>query len=457
MKKAYVIQDAPEEKQIYSDPHSTKNIPQTVLIRDSSALRNNTRNTLFEQSSSKFLVDKRKGDTYYWAIKGIPANTVVEGADPHFSLNGKKTGLEIPKEVVQASGITEGDEVNIIIDDENHHIVIDSVNGERDAAKVNSWKDINKLTPDYPIKPLAIEKVKIPTKTDKDGQLVKDLYEKPVEDYDFDIRVATSITPIGMGQGYWLVAPGNSGKTYLLAKYAMALSKMTNDNPNLHLIIGYIGDRPVDYRLYEDAIKLADNRRVEIHQCPWTDDPSCQVSMARFVVNRARRLAATRDVVLLIDSASRIVSMHTASEEMENHQGGMIRGGIYRKSIFEIIAQLFGTYGYFAETGTSLTIIASLLNDEKSTEGVVAQETKENTPNAVLQLVTNATLEFPRIAITNTMSSTRFPFGKDFRSIEQRKEMDEMEKRRWDGGYTKAEEAHKRTLDYFRKNPEPKY
>jgi transcription termination factor Rho len=476
MRKGYVIQEEIplEEKPLYAEPPKTTTTPRTVIILGSSdILRSKTRRTIIDTSKNYSYVDGSEEEIYCWAIRNTDGIKALRNFPPHYPLKKDgPCGMEVPGEVVIASGISEGDEVELHINAEEHYVLIHSVNGEKNSDVVRSWKNLAELKPDYPKEPLPIEKVKIPTKVDQYGVLMKDEKGNPVEDYDFDIRVATSITPIGMGQGFWLVAPGNSGKTYLLAKFSMALAKMTNTNPNLHFIIGYIGDRPVDFPLYENAVKLANSEsRVEIHQSPWTDNPDCQVSMAKFIVNRARRLAVTRNVVLLIDSASRIVSMHTASSEMENYPGGMIRGGIYRRSIFEIIAQQFGTYGYFGEN-SSLTIIASVLMDEKSTEGVVAFETMQNTPNAILRLLDNPTLEYPRIGVTSSMSSTRIPFGKDFRSTAQRKEMELLEKKRWEPENTaeyggerynreektgKAELAQRRTLKYLREHLEPKY
>jgi len=138
----------------------------------------------------------------------------------------------------------------------------------------------------------------------------------------------------------------------------------------------------------------------------------------------------------------------------------MIGGGIYRQSLTDMIALLFGTHGSYGKD-RSLTIIGTVLSSsdtKKTSESAVDQETSDSSTTGICRLVKIPTLRRPWVSVNEAETFTRFPDGRDFRSAKQKAEMAYVLKWiREDSGSRIAEEAHKRLLGYVRDNPLPKY
>lgn len=436
---AYILQkDVLQfEKPLYLLPDESNQVrPECVLVPDLRVLREFSRNDIFAKSKDQFVSGFKDQITIWWGLRDGNGNIkVLKNEIPHYSPDHtEKTGLVIPKTVVDYYNLSEGDRVEFSVDQVKQAIVIDKVNGFSDIQIIRLWKNVQFLQSDYPKKPLPIEKF---------GNL--------------DLRAITLLAPIGLGQSYWIIAPGNSGKTWIMVEVLKACVQLLPEIPNLHVIIGYVGDRPEDAPQYGNVVTDIKNPRVEFYQSPWSDQPINQVEMTKFIINRARRLTSMgKHVVLLFDSISRVVSADTNSKEGGSGNGGMIKGGIYRSSLSNVIQGFFGIHGYFDED-KSLTIIGTVLSStEDSSESVVDTETSATSTTAILRLLNIPTLEYPKISINSNATYTRFPLDRDFRSEAQVQEMNTVYKKIWELG-SRAEAAHKELLKYCKDNPLPKY
>jgi transcription termination factor Rho len=444
----YVLQENIQEddQPLYDD--GTAAVPKTVLIPSPDKLRKRTRLNILHKSrdfSVFHIMDPKHLPTEVYTWASITPVGLVDFKKIHYSPSKEQVwGMELPPEIVTNWGIVEGDEVTIMVDSRRNLVIVTSVNGETDPRKTLNWPHFFSLQPDSPKRPLPVEKYG-----------------------DFDLRVITLLAPLAIGQGYWIIAPGNSGKTWIEKKILAALMRLTEEDESLHIIFAYVGDRPADFPGYKEITDRAHHNRVEVYQSPWTDKPASQVSMTQFVVRRARRLASMgKNVVLLFDSISRTVAVHTGLEE--DKKGGMVPGGIYWESIFEMIPQLLGAYGWYNEN-SSLTIIGTVLSAEDSSnsaEAAVDREATNSTPNATLRLVKNPTLKYPRVSVDRTATAARYPDGRDFRTDAQKREMKLVEEIMWaplekdrmlNGKPQFAEAAHDRLIRYCQENPLPQY
>ncbi len=436
--EGYVLQQefSPREVPLY--PKSGRfTYPKTVIIPDSPMLVAFRKWDLLERSTGYYLVDDNEGDEYYWGVlteRGIEKTEFL-----HFSPNRRDSfGLEVPPKVASFYQLKEGDQVGIAIDRVKKLVVIVSVNGCQDPKVFTGWPpDLSGFQSDYPLVSLPVEKYG-----------------------DFDLRVMTLLAPIGLGSSYWIIAPGGTGKTWLLVKIFDACLRLTREIKDLYVMMGYVGDRPEDAAQYLRVLEDYKCPHAEFHQAPWDTKPEAQVDVARLIMNRARRLTATgKHVVVLFDSISRIVAAHTASSYVDK-ESGMIPGGIYRDSLTQIIALMFGTHGSFGYD-RSLTIIGTVLaagETKRTSESAVDQETSDSSTTGVLRLVRIPTLERPWTSVNEGETYTRFPYGKDFRSEEQRREMEQVKREMRTGmGNTNSYEAHQRLLKYARKNQYPNY
>ena len=214
------------------------------------------------------------------------------------------------------------------------------------------------------------------------------------EQTELSTRVIDLLTPIGKGQRCLVVAPPRAGKTMLLQKIASA---MTLNHPEIHLIVLLIDERP------EEVTDMKRNVRGEVIASSSDDLAHNHVSIARIVLERSRRLVEVgRDVVILLDSLTRLARAHNATTP---GTGRTLSGGLDARTM-EQPRRLFGA-ARKAEEGGSLTVIATALVDTGSRmDDVIFQEFK-GTGN--MELVLDRSLFEQRIypAVDIARSGTR--------------------------------------------------
>ncbi|MBW6442039.1 hypothetical protein K0B04_04030, partial [Patescibacteria group bacterium] len=265
--------------------------PKTVIIPNTDFIRRHGEVNLLNKSSDYLLVNKGEG-SYRWAY--ITKDGLVSTDYFHYDADKPEHsfGLEIPTSITHYYGLKKGDFVEFVIDEGRGLVYISSVNLESDIDRIQHRpRNLSKFRSDYPREPLPIE---------KNG--------------NFDLRVMTLLSPIGLGSSHWIVAPGGSGKTWLLREIFDSCLTLTYEMKNLFIIMGCVGDRPEDEAVYIGTLEKRRRARAEIHASPWNTHPDHQIEVTKFAKFRANTLAAEGwDVVFIFDSLTRAVAIHSSS------------------------------------------------------------------------------------------------------------------------------------------------
>ncbi len=209
------------------------------------------------------------------------------------------------------------------------------------------------LTPLYPDEMLTME---IETDPDK-----------------ISARVIDLVTPIGKGQRALIVAPPRTGKTMLLQTIA---NSITQNHPEVTLIVLLIDERP------EEVTDMQRSVRGEVISSTFDEPPTRHVQVADMVIEKAKRLVEhQRDVVILLDSITRLARAHNA---VVPPSGKILSGGIDSNAL-QRPKRFFGAARNIEEGG-SLTIIATALIDTGSRMDDVIFEEFKGTGNSEIQL-----------------------------------------------------------------------
>ena len=209
-------------------------------------------------------------------------------------------------------------------------------------------------------------------------------------------RLIDLFCPIGFGTRGLIVAPPKAGKTILLQNIANGIKV---NHPDVELIALLIDERPeevTDFRRNVPAEVLASSNDMDV-------DTHCKLGM--LAVERAkRRLEAGHDVVVLLDSITRLGRAFNNSRSFAQ-SGRTMSGGLDSRAM-EIPKQLFGG-ARRAEEGGSLTIIGTCLVDTGSRADQVIFEEFKGTGN--MELILDRTISEKRLfpAINLAASGTR--------------------------------------------------
>ena len=125
--------------------------------------------------------------------------------------------------------------------------------------------------------------------------------ETPGERNTVAMRVLDLLAPIGKGQRGMIVSPPKAGKTTLLKQVAKAV---TTNNPDMHLMILLIDERPEEVTDIKEAIV---GPNVEVIYSTFDELPDRHKRVSEMVIERAKRLVEHgRDVIILLDSITRL-------------------------------------------------------------------------------------------------------------------------------------------------------
>jgi len=227
---------------------------------------------------------------------------------------------------------------------------IDSVNG-LPPEQIRARKTFDHLTPLYPEGRLSVEQA---------GS-------------DVTGRVIDLMTPLGRGQRGLIVSPPRTGKTMMLQAIANAL---TTNHPDAHLIVLLIDERP------EEVTDMTRSIRGEVIASTFDEPASRHVQVAEMVLERAKRLVeAGRDVVLLLDSITRLARAYNA---VQPTSGRILSGGLDANAL-QKPKRFFGS-ARNVEEGGSLTILATALIDTGSRMDDVIFEEFKGTGNMEINL-----------------------------------------------------------------------
>jgi transcription termination factor Rho len=186
-------------------------------------------------------------------------------------------------------------------------------------------------------------------------------------------RVIDLVTPIGKGQRGLIVAPPRTGKTVLLQTIA---NSITENHPEVVLIVLLIDERP------EEVTDMQRSINGEVISSTFDEPPTRHVQVADMVIEKAKRLVEhKRDVVILLDSITRLARAHNA---VVPPSGKILSGGIDSNAL-QRPKRFFGAARNIEEGG-SLTIIATALIDTGSRMDDVIFEEFKGTGNSEIYL-----------------------------------------------------------------------
>jgi transcription termination factor Rho len=191
-----------------------------------------------------------------------------------------------------------------------------------------------------------------------------EMLKMEVTQENLSARVIDLVTPLGKGQRGLIVAPPRTGKTMLLQTIA---NSITQNHPEVTLIVLLIDERP------EEVTDMQRSVNGEVISSTFDEPPTRHVQVADMVIEKAKRLVEhKRDVVILLDSITRLARAHNA---VVPPSGKILSGGIDSNAL-QRPKRFFGAARNIEEGG-SLTIIATALIDTGSRlDDVIFEEFK---------------------------------------------------------------------------------
>jgi transcription termination factor Rho len=190
---------------------------------------------------------------------------------------------------------------------------------------------------------------------------------------DVSGRVLDLMIPLGKGQRGLIVSPPRTGKTMMLQAIAHAI---TRNHPEAYLIVLLIDERP------EEVTDMVRSVEGEVISSTFDEPATRHVQVAEMVMEKAKRLVESRrDVVLLLDSVTRLARAYNA---VQPSSGRVLSGGLDANAL-QKPKRFFGA-ARNVEQGGSLTIIATALIDTGSRMDDVIFEEFKGTGNMEINL-----------------------------------------------------------------------
>lgn len=248
------------------------------------------------------------------------------------------------------------------------------------------------------------------------------------------MRIVDEISPIGKGQRGMIVSQPKAGKTTLLKDIAKSI---TINNPEMHLIILLIDERPEEVTDIKEAIE---GPNVEVIYSTFDELPEHHKRVSEMVIERAKRLVEHgKDVAILLDSITRLARAYNLTVPPS---GRTLSGGLDPAAL-HMPKRFFGAARNMREGG-SLTILATALVDTGSKMDDVVFEEFKGTGN--MELVLDRKLSEKRVfpAIDIMRSGTR---REDLLFKPQEQEAMDIMRKAFNG--LKAEEAVDNILNMF--------
>jgi len=261
---------------------------------------------------------------------------------------GLRTGDEVSGEVGKAPGRGKGPPLKRIT----------AVNG-RDPEEVRRRPEFGRLSAQHP-----------------DERLVLEFGQTRRGQPDYTNRVIDLFCPFGKGQRALIVAPAKAGKTTVLQSVAEGVAR---NYPACELLILLIDERP------EEVTEMEACGFGEVVASSFDCPPAQHVSVAEITLERARRrVEMGQDVVLILDSITRLARAYNAVEAGSGRTltGGLDAAAMERPKRFLGSARKISA----AQGGGSLTIIATALIDTGSRMDQVIFEEFKGTGNSELVL-----------------------------------------------------------------------
>lgn len=191
---------------------------------------------------------------------------------------------------------------------------------------------------------------------------------------DRRLRLIDALLPLGFGQRVAVLSPPRAGRTSLLRDLCATIRAGNEDTVMLVLLVD---ERPEEVSEMADALTDA-----EVLSSTFDEPPNRHVQVAEMVIERAKRLVEQgRDVVLLVDSLSRLARAYNATAPTGGRE---LRGGVDIAAIHK--ARRFFGAGRNLDGGGSLTMIATVLTDTGHDVDEVLLQEVQGTANAEIRI-----------------------------------------------------------------------
>ncbi|MET9497547.1 transcription termination factor Rho [Streptomyces sp. NPDC006552] len=189
-------------------------------------------------------------------------------------------------------------------------------------------------------------------------------------------RVVDLFAPVGKGQRGLIVAPPKTGKTVLLQQLAAAVAA---NHPEAQLMVLLVDERP------EEVTDMRRSVRGDVYASTFDQPAKAHIALAELAVERAKRLVEQgRDVVILLDSLTRLCRAYNNAAPTSSGGGRTLSGGVDAAALLGP-KRLFGAARATEEAG-SLTILATALVDTGSRADDYFFEELKSTGNMELRL-----------------------------------------------------------------------
>jgi transcription termination factor Rho len=190
------------------------------------------------------------------------------------------------------------------------------------------------------------------------------------------MRIIDMIAPIARGTRGLIVSPPRAGKTILLEQIAAAIRQ---DDPKTHIMVLLVDERPEEVTHFR--------RRVEAEVLASSNDLDTKrhIALTQSVMKRViSMLESGRDVVVLVDSLTRMARAFNHKRAAKKLRGRILSGGLQAGAL-EIPRRFFGMARNI-EKGGSVTIIATVLVDTGSRMDQLIFEEFKGTGNSEIIL-----------------------------------------------------------------------
>jgi transcription termination factor Rho len=200
-------------------------------------------------------------------------------------------------------------------------------------------------------------------------------------------RLIDLFVPIGFGQRALVVSPPKAGKTTILRQVATAILKNYAD---ARLFLCLVDERPEEVTEWRMEVK---GPGVKVYASSFDQQMARHGRVVEEALNEAKRLVEQgKDVVILLDSLTRLARAHNLSSDMwsgpRDRRGSYgsrtLSGGIDAHAL-EVGRRVFGA-ARTIEEGGSLTIVASCLVETGSRLDEVVYEEFKGTGNLEIRL-----------------------------------------------------------------------
>jgi transcription termination factor Rho len=200
-------------------------------------------------------------------------------------------------------------------------------------------------------------------------------------------RLIDLFVPLGFGQRALVVSPPKAGKTTILRQIAAAVLA---NFPDASLFLCLVDERPEEVTEWRMEVQ---GPTVKLYASSFDQQLARHGRIVEQALSDAKRLVEQgKDVVILLDSLTRLARAHNLSSDMwdgpRNQRGGYgsrtLSGGIDARAL-EVGRRVFGA-ARTLEEGGSLTIVASCLVETGSRLDEVVYEEFKGTGNLEIRL-----------------------------------------------------------------------